>query len=73
MVIFLEEVALEIGPRNLFFSLWPTTSLEPWASVVRKLYQFIAEFDLRLLYTEARGVTFRKVYGNMSIVAFSET
>ncbi|CAI8605288.1 unnamed protein product [Vicia faba] len=52
----LEKVALEIGPCNLFFSLWPTTiSLEPWASVVRKLYQFVAEFDLRLLYTEARG------------------
>jgi sacsin len=52
----LEKVALEIGPCNLFFSLWPTTlGLEPWASVVRKLYQFVAEFDLRLLYTEARG------------------
>ncbi|KAL1292332.1 hypothetical protein AAHE18_20G264300 [Arachis hypogaea] len=52
----LEKVASEIGPCNLFFSLWPTTlGLEPWASVVRKLYQFIAEFNLCVLYTEARG------------------
>lgn len=52
----LEKIALEIGPCNLFFSLWPTTlGLEPWASVVRKLYLFVAEFNLRVLYTEARG------------------
>ncbi|KAK7310408.1 hypothetical protein RJT34_07912 [Clitoria ternatea] len=53
----LEKIASEIGPcSNLFFSLWPATlGLEPWASVVRKLYQFIAEFNLRVLYTEARG------------------
>jgi len=52
----LEKIASEIGPCNLFFSLWPTTfGLEPWASAVRKLYQFVAEFNLRVLYTEARG------------------
>ena len=52
----LEKVASEIGPCNLFFSLWPTTlGLEPWASVVRKLYRFVAEFNLHVLYTEARG------------------
>lgn len=52
----LEKVASEIGPCNLFFSLWPSTlGLEPWASVVRKLYCFVAEFNLRVLYTEARG------------------
>lgn len=52
----LEKVALEIGPCYLFFSLWPKTlGLEPWASVIRKLYQFVAEFNLRVLYTEARG------------------
>ncbi|KAL9324800.1 hypothetical protein ACSQ67_005445 [Phaseolus vulgaris] len=52
----LEKIASEIGPCNVFFSLWPTTlGLEPWASAVRKLYQFVAEFNLRVLYTEARG------------------
>ncbi|XP_059656455.1 uncharacterized protein LOC132303270 isoform X2 [Cornus florida] len=52
----LEKVALEIGPCDLFFSFWPTTiGLEPWASIVRKLYHFIAEFGLRVLYTKARG------------------
>ncbi|XP_027359772.1 sacsin [Abrus precatorius] len=52
----LEKIASEVGPCNLFFSLWPTTlGLEPWSSVVRKLYQFVAEFNLRVLYTEARG------------------
>lgn len=52
----LEKVALEIGPCDLFFSFWPTTiRLEPWASMVRKLYNFIAEFGLRVLYTKARG------------------
>ncbi|KAF7808226.1 sacsin isoform X2 [Senna tora] len=52
----LEKVALEVGPCDLFFSFWPTTTgLEPWASVVRRLYRFVAEFGLRVLYTEARG------------------
>ncbi|KAJ8747299.1 hypothetical protein K2173_011564 [Erythroxylum novogranatense] len=52
----LEKIALEIGPCDLFFSYWPTaTGLEPWASVVRKLYRCIAEFGLRVLYTKARG------------------
>ncbi|KAK7407784.1 hypothetical protein VNO78_09866 [Psophocarpus tetragonolobus] len=52
----LEKIASEIGHCNLFFSLWPTAlGSEPWASAVRKLYQFVAEFNLRVLYTEARG------------------
>ncbi|XWS54336.1 hypothetical protein CRYUN_Cryun10bG0081200 [Craigia yunnanensis] len=52
----LEKIASLIGPSELFFSFWPTTTgLEPWASVVRKLYVFIAEFGLRILYTKARG------------------
>lgn len=52
----LEKVALEIGPCNLFFSFWPATAgLEPWASVVRRLYRFVAESGLRVLFTEARG------------------
>lgn len=52
----LEKIALEIGPGDLFFSFWPkTTGLEPWASVVRKLYTFIADFGLCVLYTKARG------------------
>ncbi|KAI4356900.1 hypothetical protein L6164_000883 [Bauhinia variegata] len=52
----LEKVAPEVGPCDLFFSFWPTTiGLEPWASVVRKLYRFVAESGLHVLYTEARG------------------
>ncbi|KAK2972747.1 hypothetical protein RJ640_019395 [Escallonia rubra] len=52
----LEKVALEIGPSDLFFSLWPPTlRVEPWASMVQKLYNFIADFGLRVLYTKARG------------------
>ncbi|XP_030491993.2 uncharacterized protein LOC115707993 isoform X1 [Cannabis sativa] len=52
----LEKIALDIGPSDLFFSFWPKTiGLQPWASVVRKLYVFIADLSLRVLYTEARG------------------
>ncbi|KAG9441938.1 hypothetical protein H6P81_017792 [Aristolochia fimbriata] len=52
----LEKVAAEFGPCDLFFSLWPTTTrLEPWASMVRKLYKCISERGLRVLYTKARG------------------
>ncbi|OMO98695.1 Zinc finger, RING-type [Corchorus olitorius] len=52
----LEKIASLLCPPEFFFSFWPTTTgLEPWASVVRKLYIFIAEFGLRILYTEARG------------------
>ncbi|KAK8493331.1 hypothetical protein V6N12_000543 [Hibiscus sabdariffa] len=52
----LEKIGSLIGPCELFFSFWPTTmGVEPWASVVRKLYIFIAEFGLRILYTKARG------------------
>ncbi|XP_052204846.1 LOW QUALITY PROTEIN: uncharacterized protein LOC127809789 [Diospyros lotus] len=80
----LEKVAFEIGPCDLFFSFWPTMiGLEPWASMVRKLYLFIADFGLRVLYTKARGgqwistkqaifpdFTFHKV--NELVVALSE-
>ncbi|XAR63999.1 hypothetical protein NMG60_11024177 [Bertholletia excelsa] len=53
---FLEKVALETGPSDLYFSFWPTVvTLEPWASMVRKLYLFIADFGLCVLYTKARG------------------
>lgn len=52
----LETVALEFGPSDLFFSFWPTTGgFEPWTSLVRKLYQFITESGLRVLYTKTRG------------------
>ncbi|KAI3443790.1 hypothetical protein Pfo_000455 [Paulownia fortunei] len=52
----LETVALEFGPSDLFFSFWPTTGgFEPWTSLVRKLYQFVSESGLRVLYTKTRG------------------
>lgn len=51
----LEKIASEIGPCDLFFSFWPMeTGVEPWASMVRKLYVFIAESGLRVLFTKAR-------------------
>ncbi|KAL4186156.1 hypothetical protein AMTRI_Chr09g12820 [Amborella trichopoda] len=52
----LAGVAEEIGPCDLYFSLWPTTTgPEPWASMVRKLYMNVADLELRVLYTKARG------------------
>ncbi|XP_010547716.1 PREDICTED: sacsin isoform X2 [Tarenaya hassleriana] len=52
----LEKIASELGPCDLFFSVWPVTiGLEPWASLVRKLYSFVANCGLRVLYTKARG------------------
>ncbi|XP_058090303.1 uncharacterized protein LOC131236843 isoform X2 [Magnolia sinica] len=52
----LVKVAAEIGPSDLFFSLWPTTNRpEPWASMVRRLYACIADLGCRVLYTKARG------------------
>ncbi|CAL1387848.1 unnamed protein product [Linum trigynum] len=52
----LEKIAIEIGPCDLFFSYWPTAAvLEPWASMARKLYLFLSESGLRVLYTKARG------------------
>ncbi|KAL5721483.1 hypothetical protein ACHQM5_005125 [Ranunculus cassubicifolius] len=52
----LEKIALEVGPSDLFSSFWPTTvEIEPWASMVRKLYISIADLGLRVLYTNARG------------------
>ncbi|KAK6931871.1 hypothetical protein RJ641_003664 [Dillenia turbinata] len=52
----LENVATAVGPCDLFFYYWPKTRVpEPWASVVRKLYLFIADSGLSVLYTKARG------------------
>ncbi|KAF9624036.1 hypothetical protein IFM89_007734 [Coptis chinensis] len=52
----LEKVALEVGPCDLFSSFWPTVvEIEPWASMVRKLYISIADLGVRVLYTKARG------------------
>ncbi|KAG8376019.1 hypothetical protein BUALT_Bualt09G0019400 [Buddleja alternifolia] len=52
----LESVAVEFGPSDFFFSFWPTTGgFEPWTSLVRKLYQFVSDSGLRVLYTKTRG------------------
>ncbi|XP_051132159.1 uncharacterized protein LOC127252147 isoform X2 [Andrographis paniculata] len=52
----LETVAKEFGTSDLFFSLWPTSGgFEPWTLVVQKLYKFISESGLHVLYTKARG------------------
>lgn len=52
----LEKIAMEIGPCDQFFSFWPTLeTLEPWSSLIRKLYSFVTDCDLRVLYTKARG------------------
>ncbi|XP_074588626.1 LOW QUALITY PROTEIN: uncharacterized protein LOC141844465 [Curcuma longa] len=49
-------LAQEIGLCNLFFSHWPTvTGVQPWASMVRKVYLSITDLDLPVLYTKARG------------------
>lgn len=52
----LEKLALEVGPCDLFFSIWPTSVISgPWASMVQKLYTSIADIGFRILYTKARG------------------
>lgn len=52
----LEKLALEVGSSDRFLSFWPTRlGGEPWSSVVRKLYMFIADIDVRVLHTKARG------------------
>lgn len=52
----LAVIAEELGPSDLFLSFWPTAvGLEPWSSMVRKLYVSIAELGLHVLYTKARG------------------
>lgn len=52
----LEVLASYFGPCDLFFSFWPTfVGLEPWATMVWKLYACISELDLCVLYTKARG------------------
>ncbi|KAJ3689238.1 hypothetical protein LUZ61_018402 [Rhynchospora tenuis] len=52
----LSAIAQEVGPTDLFFSLWPTTGgTEPWVSMTRKFYSNIADLGLQVLYTKARG------------------
>uniref|UniRef100_A0A9I9DSX1 RING-type domain-containing protein n=1 Tax=Cucumis melo TaxID=3656 RepID=A0A9I9DSX1_CUCME len=52
----LEKVASEVGHFGLFSSFWPAAAgVEPWGLVVRKLYSFIGDFGLLVLYTNARG------------------
>ncbi|KAL6844366.1 hypothetical protein ACP4OV_026039 [Aristida adscensionis] len=52
----LAAVARELGPSDLFLSFWPSAvGVEPWSSMVRKLYVSIAELGLHVLYTKARG------------------
>ncbi|CAM0901691.1 unnamed protein product [Alopecurus aequalis] len=52
----LAAMAEELGPSDLFLSFWPTAvSVEPWSSMVRKLYVSIAELGLQVLHTKARG------------------
>ncbi|KAK1273593.1 hypothetical protein QJS04_geneDACA019168 [Acorus gramineus] len=52
----LEHIAVEVGPCDMYYSFWPTsTQREPWASMIRKLYTFISDNSLQVLYTKARG------------------
>ncbi|XP_071734151.1 uncharacterized protein [Rutidosis leptorrhynchoides] len=52
----LEKLTLEIENSDSFYSFWPTTATSgPWASMVQKLYSFVADSGLRVLYTKARG------------------
>ncbi|XP_029123505.1 uncharacterized protein [Elaeis guineensis] len=52
----LAVLAEQIGLCDLFYSFWPTTiGVEPWASMVRKLYKSIADLGHPVLYTKARG------------------
>jgi sacsin len=52
----LAAIAEELGPSDLFLSFWPSAvAIEPWSSMVRKLYVSIAELGLNVLYTKARG------------------
>ncbi|KAL8139892.1 hypothetical protein V2J09_005913 [Rumex salicifolius] len=52
----LEKMALELGPCDLYFSLWPTKiGVEPWSSMVRKVYMYIADACVPVLYAKSRG------------------
>ncbi|KAI3696119.1 hypothetical protein L1987_79128 [Smallanthus sonchifolius] len=52
----LEKLTLETEHSDLFYSFWPTTATSgPWVSMVQKLYNFIADSGLRVLFTKARG------------------
>ncbi|XP_020581520.1 sacsin isoform X2 [Phalaenopsis equestris] len=49
-------IARELGPCDLYFSFWPTsTGLEPWESMVKQFYAFLSDQKLSVLYTKARG------------------
>lgn len=52
----LEKLTLEIEHSDSFYSFWPTTATSgPWVSLVQKLYNFVADSGLRVLYTKARN------------------
>nr|XP_043609454.1 sacsin [Erigeron canadensis] len=52
----LEKLTMEIEHSDLFYSFWPTSATSgPWTSMVQKLYNFVADTGLRVLFTKARG------------------
>ncbi|KAL9266715.1 Sacsin-like protein, partial [Drosera capensis] len=52
----LEKMAVEVGPSDMFFSFWPTGMMvEPWSSMQQKLYLYITDYGVRVLYTKAKG------------------
>ncbi|KAL4575550.1 hypothetical protein LXL04_022397 [Taraxacum kok-saghyz] len=52
----LEKLTSEINGSDSFYSFWPTTATSgPWVSMVEKLYKFVSDSGLRVLYTKARG------------------
>eukprot|EP01018_Ginkgo_biloba_P011710 Gb_03748 [translate_table: standard] len=52
----LANIAPEIGPCVAYYLLWPTsTTREPWASLMEKVYMSITDLDLCVLHTKARG------------------
>lgn len=52
----LEKLTSEINDSDSFYSFWPTTATSgPWVSMVEKLYKFVSDSGLRVLYTKARG------------------
>ncbi|KAJ0674652.1 putative transcription factor C2H2 family [Helianthus annuus] len=52
----LEKLTLETEYSDSFYSFWPTTAASgPWVSMMQKLYNFIADSGLRVLFTKARG------------------
>ncbi|KAL8224267.1 hypothetical protein R6Q57_019742 [Mikania cordata] len=52
----LEKLTLETDHYDSFYSFWPTTATSgPWVSMVQKLFNFIADSGLCVLFTKARG------------------